>query len=223
MKRRFRGGRAIAVAAAVLGLGACAYQVDYDPSLLPAERPAYVADGKLLIVMPEAQRQLVYEGAPSSQAGSLTRLTIPFGSIMRDIATQVFGSCFARGVEFADTRDSASDDYVLALEGDLAKFLYSYTRVIDEGFSVAEPTTWMVPEVEIAFDVRAYDSAGRKVLDKTYDSGVTAGNRYDVDSGVAERVNETLHETLHRLMLQVANDIRPLLIGQCEITDLPPG
>lgn len=221
MKRTFAG--VCLIAAGALVASACAYRLGYEPDYVPPERPSYVADGRLLIVMPAAERELVYEGGPQSRVGSLTRLTIPFGSILQDIAKQVFGSCFARGVEFAETRQDATDPYVLALEGDLAKFLYSYTRVIDEGFAVAAPTTWMVPEVEIAFDVRAYDSEGRKVLDKTYDSGVTSGDRLAVDAGVAERVSQTLHETLHRLMLQVANDIRPLLVGECEITDLQSG
>jgi hypothetical protein len=222
MDRRFTGGRGVALAVASAAFAACAYQVGYQPDYVPPERPPYVADGKLLIVMPEAQRQLVYEGAPATEVGSFTKITIPFGTIMQDIAAQVFNSCFARGVEFAENREAASD-YVLALEADLGKFFYSYTRVIDEGFSVEEPTTWLVPQVRISLDVRAYDPRGIKVLEKTYDSGVAAGEQYTVDSKPAERINETLHETLTRLMLQVANDIRPLLVGECDIRDLAPG
>ena len=203
----------------LLMLGGCAYEVGYDPAYVPDERPTYVADGALLIVMPEAQRQLVYESAPVSEVGSFTTITIPFGSIMQDIARDVFGSCFARGVVFAENRDRTAE-YVLALEGDMQEFLYSYTRVIDEGFSVEEPTTWLVPEVRMSFDVRAYDPQGLMVLDRTYDSGVVAGPRYYVDSRPAERVNETLHATLHQFMLQVAADVRPLLVGSCDIRDL---
>jgi hypothetical protein len=213
--RSIRG--AIAVVAPMLA--ACAYEIGYDPSYVPPDRPPYVADGKLLIVMPEAQRQLVYQGAPSSEVGNFTTLTIPFGTILRDIARDVFGSCFARGVEFTETRHAGSD-YVLALEGDMEEFLYSYTRVIDEGFAVEEPTTWLVPEVQIQFDIRAYSPGGEVLLAKTYDSGVVAGPSYYVDSRPAERVNETLHATLHDLMLQVANDVRPLIVGSCDVRDL---
>jgi len=202
-----------------LVLGACAYEVAYDPAYVPEERPTYVADGALLIVMPEAQRQLVYESRPVSEVGSFTTITIPFGTIMQDIALDVFGSCFARGVVFAEDRSQAAD-YVLALEGNMQEFLYSYTQVIDEGFSVEEPTTWLVPEVRMSFDVQAYEPQGLIVLDKTYDSGVVAGPRYNVDSRPAERVNETLHATLHQIMLQVAADVRPLLTGSCDIRDL---
>jgi hypothetical protein len=213
---RFINGT-VAVTAAMLA--ACAYEVGYDPTYVPEDRPPYVADGKLLIVMPEAQQQLIYRGAPSSEVGNFTTLTIPFGAIMRDIAGDVFGSCFARGVEFTESRETGSD-YVLALEGGMEEFLYSYTRIIDQGFSDEEPTTWLVPEVQMQFDIRAYSPRGELMLAKTYDSGVVAGSSYNVASRPAERVNETLHATLHALMLQVANDVRPLLVGNCDIRDL---
>jgi hypothetical protein len=219
MMRLLTVPRGMALLAAVV-VGGCAYEVGYEPAFVPEERPDYVADGRLLIVMPEAQRELVYEGAPASEVGSFTTMTIPFGTIMQDIARDVFGSCFARGVEFADSREQASSDYVVALEGDMQDFLYSYTRVIDEGFSVSEPTTWLVPEVHMHLNVRAFDPSDRLLLEKTYDSGVVAGSSYYVDSRPAQRVNEALHATLHSLMLQVAEDVRPLITGSCDIRDL---
>ena len=205
---------------AMLMLAACAHQVGYEPDYVPPERPLFVADGKLLIVMPQEQQQLMYEGSPDSEIGSFTRLEIPFGAIMRDIATQVFGSCFARGIEFADSRTAATG-YVLALEGELDKFSYRYERVIDDSLSVEEPTSWIIPEVQIAFHIHAYDTEGRELLEKAYDSGLYAGERYMV-ARASERINETLHHALATLMLQVANDVRPLLVGECEITDLAP-
>lgn len=205
---------------ATLVLGACAHEVGYEPEYVPPERPLFVADGELLIVMPEEQQQLMYEGSPEGEIGSFTKLEIPFGTIMRDIAKQVFGSCFARGIAFAESRTDATG-YVLALEGDLDQFSYRYERVVDDSLSTEEPTTWIVPEVHIAFHIHAYDADGHEVLEKAYDSGTYAGERYMV-SRASERINETLHQALAKLMLEVANDIRPLLVGECEITDLAP-
>ena len=206
------------VAAAALGLVGCAYEVGYQPEYLPNDKPPYVAKGRLLIVMPEDQRQLVYEGHPSSTTGDFTTLTVPIGQIVQDIAKDVFGGCFAYGVDFVDSREG-QDDYVLAIEGDMQQFIYSYTKVIDQGFDEQGGDAWITPEVSISFAVRAYNRAGTLVLDKVYDSGVTSGESYIVTSRPAERINRTLHETLHALMLQVVADIRPLLMEECEIVD----
>ena len=128
----------------------------------------------------------------------------------------------ATGVDFVESLEGQAD-YVFALEGGMQEFLYSYTKVIDAGFDEDEPEVWITPEIDIAFAVKGYDRAGALVLDKTYDSGVRAGESYTVTSRPAERINRALHETLHALMLDVANDVRPLLMGSCEITDRATG
>jgi hypothetical protein len=214
-----RGTARTATVAAVLLLGACAYEVAYQPNYVPSEGPSYFAEGKLLLVMAEEQRTFIYEGPPSSSTGDFTKLTVPIGAIVEEIARDVFGECFEYGVEVADSR-ADHDDYVLALEGNMQEFIYSYTKVIDQGFDGERSDAWIVPEVEIAFAVKGYTRAGEQVLDKVYDSGVRAGEEYLVTSRPAERINRVLHETLHGLMLQVVADVRPLLMEECEITDL---
>ncbi len=74
--------------------------------------------------------------------------------------------------------------------------------------------------MDIAFDVRVFNPHGDRVLQKVYESGVVSGDAYMTTMRPAERINETLHATLHGLMLDVAADLRLLLIGECEITDL---
>jgi hypothetical protein len=199
-----------------LGLGAC--EVAYRPEYVPAETPPFVAQGKLLSVLPQEQRQFVYSAPPTSATGDFTTLTVPIGSIVQDIAKQVFGACFALGVDFVDSLEGQSG-YVLALQGNMQDFIYSYTKVIDAGFGEQDPEIWITPQIDISFAVKGYDRAGALVLDKTSDSGIRAGESYTVTSRPAERINRTLHETLHALMLDVANDVRPLLIGSCEITE----
>src|SRR3990167_2347722 len=171
---RLRGMVRIATIGGALALTACAYEIAYREQYLPPDAPTYVAQGKLLVVMPEEQRAFTYEGPPSSKTGDSTTLIVPVGNIVQEIASHVFGECFAYGVEFAASR-SDSDDYVLALEGDMQEFIYGYTKVIDQGFNAEVGDVWIVPEVEIAFAVKAYNRAGEMLLDKIYDSGVTAG------------------------------------------------
>lgn len=209
--------RCVMVATA-FALGGCAYEIGYRGEYLPQEPPQYVARGKLLIVMPEEQRSFVYEGPPSSRTGDFTTLTVPVGAIVQEIASHVFGECFAYGVDFVPSREGR-DDYVLALEGDMQEFIYSYTKVIDEGFNTERADVWIVPEVEVAFAVKGYNRTGAMVLDKIYDSGVKAGEEYMITSKPAERINRVLHTTLHDLMLELVADVRPLLMEECEVTD----
>jgi hypothetical protein len=213
--------RAVAVFAVIAGalVSGCSYEIGYREEYLPPDAPTYVAQGKLLVVMPEEQRAFTYEGPPSSRTGDFTKLTVPIGNIVQEIASHVFGECFAYGVEFAPSREGR-DDYVLAIEGNMQEFIYSYTKVIDQGFNAEGADVWIVPEVEIAFAVKAYNRAGEQVLDKVYDSGVTSGEEYLVTSKPAERINRTLHATLHALMLKLVADVRPLLMEECQITDL---
>jgi hypothetical protein len=216
---RVRTGCCVLTAAAWLASG-CSYDVGYRKDYVPAERPPFVASGKLLIVMPEEQYRFEYKGPPSSETGDFTTLEIPVGEIVTDIARDVFGSCFAGGVVFANDR-FVDEDYVLAVEGDMKDFMYRYTKVIDRGFDERNTETWIVPEIGISFDVRAYSARNELLLDKTYDAGVVAGEPYQTALHPAERINRTLHATLHELMLRLAADIRPLLIGECKVTDLP--
>lgn len=201
-------------------LTACVHELAYNPAYVPPERPSFIAKGALLIVLPDEQETFEYESGPASEVGNFETLLIPVGEIVRDIAMDVFGSCFADGLIFADDR-AIDEPYVIALEGNLQSLLYRYTRIIDAGFDEENPSVWLVPQVDIAFDVRAYDRRGDRVLDKVYESGIVSGEAYQTALRPTERINATLHATLHRLMLDVALDLRQLLIGECEITDLP--
>jgi hypothetical protein len=220
MLRVFRPAvRGTAAVIAALMVGGCAHELEFNSAYLPEEPPQYVAKGKLLMVMPDEQRAFVYEGPPSSRTGDFTTLIVPIGSIVQQIASHVFGDCFAYGVEVADTR-AGRDDFVLAIEGNMQEFIYSYTKVIDAGFNAERSDTWIVPEVEVAFAVKGYNRAGELLLDKVYDSGITAGEEYMVTSKPEERINRVLHSTVHDLMLALVADVRPLLMEECEITEV---
>jgi hypothetical protein len=205
-------------AAAVLTVGGCAHEIGFHAEYLPQEPPQYVAQGKLLILMPEEQRFFTYEGPPSSRTGDYTTLVVPIGNIVQEIARHVFGECFAYGVEVTDSL-AERDDFVLAIEGDMQQFNYSYTKVIDAGFEAAATDTWIVPEVELRFAVKGYDRAGETVLDKVYASGIKSGDEYLTTSKPSERINRVLHTTVHDLMLELVADVRPLLMEECELDE----
>jgi hypothetical protein len=199
----------------------CSYEVGYEPEYVPSDEPSYVAQGKLLLVLHQADRQYVYKGPPSSDVGDFTTLTIPLGMIMDRIAQDVFGSCFAYGVAVSDSLDPAQG-YVLAIEPDLSQFMYRYTRILNESFEEQaqdESEAEVVPEVQVGLSLKAYDHAANLVLDKNYQSGIVAGESYTVTSHPEERINQAVHAALHRLMVQAAEDIRPLLVGECEISE----
>lgn len=211
--------RRCAAGAAAFLLAACSYEVGFEPSYVPDEAPQFIADAKVLVVMPMEQQEFVYSGPPDSTTGDFTTLTVPLGAIVKDIAEDVFTSCFSEGVEVATQRPTEGD-YVVAIEGDIPDFVYRYTKIIEQGFDEADTDSWIIPEVDISFNARAYDRRGNEILAKTYDSGVTAGESYRVTSRPSERINETLHATLHALMVQLAEDIKPLLVGECTVTDI---
>ncbi len=210
--------RRIAAAAAVLTLSGCAHEIGFHAEYLPEEPAQYVAEGKLLILMPEEQRFFTYEGPPSSRTGDYTTLIVPIGNIVQEIARHVFGECFAYGLEVTDSL-AGRDDFVLAIEGDMQQFIYSYTKVIDAGFDGQPVDAWIVPEVDLAFAVKGYNRAGETVLDKVYDSGIKAGEAYLTTAKPAERINRLLHTTVHDLMVRLVADVRPLLMEECELTE----
>ena len=197
----------------------CTYEAQFEPAYVPSEAPSFLAYGKIALVMRDEQREFTYEGPPDSEVGDFTTLIVPVGEIVRNIAHQVFGNCFSEGVEFVETLEQARG-YTVALTGNMEGFIYRYRRVIDQGFTSEEAQTWITPEVEVTFNVAAYNSDGDVLLDDTYASGVQSGESYQVTTRASERINEALHATLHALMLEVAADLRPKLVGECEITDL---
>lgn len=200
-------------------LGGCAYQVDYDPEYVSDEAPSYVADAEIVILMHPHDTEYVYQGSPTTAVGEFTTLTIPIGNIMQEIAAEVFQSCFSFGVVFTEElrRDM---DYLVAIEPEIRDFSYRYDRVPVDTAPDEPPRSVTTPQVEFELSVKAYDGSGRTVLERVYPSGVVSGASYEVTNRPYERINETFHTALQQIMLRVADDIRPLLVGQCEITDL---
>ena len=216
--------------AVCFALSGCAHQVDFDAAYVSNEAPSYLAEAEIIVLMHDHDVELVYEGAPDSIVGESTTLTMPIGSIMREITARVFRSCFMYGVVFTEALPPEMG-YVLAIEPEIQNFSYQYARRVEEGLVEVRPTRssegmeetpvfTTTPQVQFDLALTAYDRTGRSVLERTYPSGLVSGESWVVSYRPHERINETFHTALQDIMLTVAEDIRPLLVGQCEITDL---
>ena len=169
--------------------------------------------------MQDDDLQYVYEGRPDSLVGQSVMLTMPIGSIMREIAAHVFQFYFNYGVVF--TQDLSPDvRYIIALQPEIRDFSYRYDRRAEEDLIEMRPTddgieavpvTVMTPSIQFDLDLIVYDASGNVVLDKTYPSGTVAGQSYMITSRPHERINGTFHAALQDMMLTVAEEIRPLI------------
>jgi hypothetical protein len=213
---RFSVSIVLVLAAVLCG---CAYQVGFEPEYVSDAAPSYVADAEVVILMHPHDTEYVYQGSPTTQVGEFTTLTIPIGNIMQEIAAEVFSSCFSFGVVFA-TELRPDQAYLIAIEPELQNFSYAYVRTPIDTEPDEAPRSMTTPQVSFDLAVKAYDSAGTVVLNRRYESGKVDGERYEVTNRPYERINETFHTALQQVMLRVADDVRPLLVGQCRITDL---
>ena len=191
----------------------------FEPAYLAAVNPSYVAEDKIVVLMHEHDQQYVFEGKPMSQLGGPIKLTMPIGSILREVTASVFRSYFMYGVVFTDEL-SPNLLYTVAIEPEIVDFAYRFDRRVEgdvldlrrseEGFA-EEPVSIITPSIEFQLDVAVHDAGGNVRLEKSYFSGLVAGESYIVTSRPHERVNATFHAALQELMLEVAEDIRPFL------------
>jgi hypothetical protein len=201
----------------LLLLAGCATETTsgFQGRYLPDDKPEFQGKGQVMIVIPDSQRDFRWAGKASSWIGSDSILELPLGTIVEKIATDVFGTHFS-SVKFVAARPALTGCDI-AVEGDMDQFIYSYTRVIEGGFSDETQESWIVPEVEVAFSARAYDASGAQIVNKTYSSGPVAGRRYMVSSRPGERINEALHGTLHDLMDKLAADVNAQQPASCRV------
>ncbi|MDH3420443.1 MAG: hypothetical protein OEQ25_18075 [Gammaproteobacteria bacterium] len=212
----------------LLTLGGCApVEVTYEPEYLEAAVPSYLAETQILVLMEDQDNQYVFEGPPESFVGQGIDLRIPLGAITREITAGVFRSHFNYGVVFADEMPDYLP-YIIAIEPEITGFSYRYDQFVDETVmemqAVAEgfepiPVTVITPSIQFELDIVAYDTQGNLLLEKTYPSGLVAGESYIVTSRPHERINATFHATLQEIMLEVADDLRPLLATHPNIFD----
>jgi len=200
-------------------LGGCTAEGLYEPEYLSKVTPPYLAENKIVILMHEHDEQQVFTGKPESAIGENITLVMPIGTILREVAANVFRSFFMYGVVFTD-KLVPDLRYQVALEPEIRNFGYRYDRQIEgdlfnirpgtggDGVS-AEPISTITPSVHFDLAVKAYDANNKVLLDKVYQSGWVAGESYIVTSRPHEHVNATFHQALQQTLEKVAVDIRP--------------
>jgi hypothetical protein len=181
----------------VLWVSGCAYNVAYNPSYLPPAPSVTKSEGKVLIMMTAEQEQWVYSDHPTSFTGSGTTLTIPIGSITKQVALSVFEKYFQQ-VGAGENMQQAAD-YQLVVNPVVQHFEYAYNQLKNLGFAIT-------PEVQIDLHVTVYNSGGKELLSRTYSSGEKEGSSYMISGSPDERINKMVHETLYELMMQAAQD-----------------
>jgi hypothetical protein len=211
--------RTFTVAFAIALLTGCTAQGVFESQYLQPVAAPYLAEAKIVVLMHDHDQQYTFTGKPTSQVGENITLTMPIGSIVREVCASVFRSYFMYGTVFTDNL-SPNLLYTVAIEPEIRDFQYSYEREFqedvldmrsnDDGLT-RQPLSTITPSLQFALDVRAYDGTGKVLFAKTYDSGVIQGESYIVTSRPHERVNATFHRALEQLMLKVADDIRPYL------------
>ncbi len=198
--------RGLLVGLFVLSLGGCAFVSNYNPAYIPNDQgSAQVAlPGKGLIFTEKTDDVRPYTGSPTSFTGSSTKLTIPLGTITREIAISVFRR------EFRDGVDSANDladlhKYSAVVCPKITKFTYEYNQAKNLGFAIT-------PTVDISLEVQLRNKEGRTYWKKIYNSGVREGPAYVVSGSPGERISELTHKTIYALMTRAAADVRGVLV-----------
>lgn len=211
--------RSLAVLFAIGLIAGCTAQGRFEAEYLePVEAP-YLAEAKIVVLMHDHDQQYTFSGKPTSQIGANITLTMPIGSILREVSAGVFRSYFMYGTVFTEEL-SPNLLYTVAIEPEIRNFSYRYDRSLEgdvfdlrrtEDGVAAQPLSVITPSIQFELAVRAYDAAGKVLVEKMYPSGVVRGESYMVTSRPHERINATFHKALEQLMLKVADDIRPFL------------
>lgn len=211
--------RSLAVLVAVALISGCTAQGLFEAEYLTPVAAPYQAETKIVVLMHDHDQQYTFTGKPTSQIGENITLTMPIGSILREVSASVFRSYFMYGTVFTEQL-SPNLIYTVAIEPEIRNFSYRYDRDFEgDSFDLrrtedgveAQPLSVITPSIQFELPVRAYDAAGKVLFEKVYDSGVVRGDSYMVTSRPHERVNATFHAALEELMLKVADDIRPFL------------
>jgi hypothetical protein len=185
----------------VILLSGCAASIAYRADYVP-DRPISETDriaGRVLIYTTRGDDERLITSGATSITGSGLKITIPVGTMTREIAVKVFSKVAADGA-------SASND--LADAGRYAVVLRPETKDLTHGFPQIQNLGFAItPEVHLTMRMSILDATGKPLLEKEYDSGVVSGRSYMVSGSPSERINHLAHETMYDLMRRAADDV----------------
>ena len=181
----------------------CAYQAGYNPAYVEKESSFVETekiDGRILIYTEKADDQVQYSGHPTSFTGSASTLTIPLGTITREIAETVFGGLFRSGAQHANSLDDANA-YTMVLSPKVTQFSYEYDALKNLGFAIT-------PTVSVTLSVSILDASGAVRWTQSYESDKFETPAYVASGSPGERIGEATHKAIYALMVRAAKDVR---------------
>lgn len=195
-----RAGNSLALVA-FLFLGACSYDLPYNPAYLSAaRRPADMqVEGKALIYTTVIEDEYVYSGHPSSMTGSATTATVHLGQILREAAKAAFTEEFRGGVEAANSLGDARA-YRVVVHPQPSQFSYQYAQLRNLGFAIT-------PIADLSVDVSVLDPDGRTIWQRNYKSGEVAATTYMLNLKPEEEISKAAHQAAYGLMSKAAADV----------------
>ena len=167
----------------VILLSGCAASIAYRADYVP-DRPISETDriaGRVLIYTTRGDDERLITSGATSITGSGLKITIPVGTMTREIAVKVFSKVAADGA-------SASND--LADAGRYAVVLRPETKDLTHGFPQIQNLGFAItPEVHLTMRMSILDATGKPLLEKEYDSGVVSGRSYMVSGSPSDDVH----------------------------------
>jgi len=188
--------------AAVFAVSGCASSIAYRSDYVP-DRPVAAQDrisGRVLVYTTKGDDEKLSSGGATSFTGSGANLTVPIGTMTREIAVKVFSQVATEGA--AEAHDLAdAGRYSVVVHPDTENFQYGFPQLKNMGL-------WITPQVEMRLRVALLDATGKTLQEKVYSSGVVEGKGYVMSGSPYEKINKLAHETIYTLMRRAADDVR---------------
>jgi hypothetical protein len=193
---------------AAASLAGCSSTATYRPDYVNAALTPQSAqiDGKVLIYMPAADEQYVFQAGATTFTGSGARLSVPFGLMTREIARTVYGGAFRDGAEFRNELGDCTG-FRAVVQPRVADFKYFYHQLENAGFAIT-------PAVQLTLDVNLIDARGVLVDHKTYARPEQKAGSYFVDLDPEEKISRLAHEELAKAMTTSVEDIKAWLAAR---------
>lgn len=180
-------------------LSGCAYRAGYNPTYIPDESPHYLCAAAVLLYIEDEQEDFVYSGSPASFTGGATTLTIPIGTILKEVAEDVLENNFSGTIAFANSMTDLGQCEIV-YQPEIEHFDYRYNQLKNLFFAIT-------PEIDLTLQVTIYNQDRENIFRRKYNTdGYVSGHAYVISGSPAEEVNEILHQTLYELLDESIHD-----------------
>ncbi len=196
--RALYSAAALTVALALCG---CSASIAYRPEDVP-DRPVTEAervDGRVLVFTTQPDDERSISTGATSVVGAGMKLSVPVGTMVREIAVEVFSKVASGGAE-ASHELTGAKRYAVILRPQIESFEFGFPHREKLGVEVT-------PEVKVSLRLTLLDASGRVRLEKDYDSGVVSGGRSFVSTKLVSRTERVAHEAIYQLMRRAALDV----------------